>query len=58
MKTNPISYAGIIILVLFCNILQAQNFGPYASAVFISNCSQSNFYNTTGTGADQIGPAG
>src|SRR5687768_15745235 len=58
MKTNPISYAGMLILVLFCNMLQAQNFGPFASAVWISSCSQNNHYNTSGTAPNLIGPAG
>ncbi len=32
-------------------------FGSYASAVWLANCSTSNFFNTVGSGADIIGPA-
>jgi gliding motility-associated-like protein len=31
--------------------------GSYASAVWLTNCSTSNFFNTVGSGADLIGPA-
>src|SRR5688572_9130440 len=59
MKSNPpISLAGIILLVLFCTRIQAQSFGPFASAVWVTDCNQSNFYNTTGNPADLIGPSG
>ncbi|MFN4198407.1 MAG: gliding motility-associated C-terminal domain-containing protein [Flavobacterium sp.] len=34
----------------------AQNFGTFASAVWLTNCEQSNFFNTTGEGASLIGP--
>ena len=33
------------------------SFGSYASAVWLTNCSTSNFFNTVGTGADIIGPS-
>jgi gliding motility-associated-like protein len=33
------------------------SFGSYASAVWLANCSTSNFFNTVGSGADIIGPA-
>src|SRR5689334_7270022 len=49
MKTNPISTVGILILTFFCNLLQAQNFGASVSAVYISNCTSDDFYNTTGS---------
>jgi gliding motility-associated-like protein len=32
--------------------------GSFASAVWLSNCSTSNFFNTVGSGADIIGPVG
>ena len=32
--------------------------GSYASAVWLTNCSTSNFFNTVGSGANLIGPAG
>jgi large repetitive protein len=53
MKTNPISYIGIIIITLLFNTAKAQNFGISASAVWLSDCTQSNYFNTTGA----IGPA-
>jgi len=34
------------------------SFGSYASAVWLTNCSTSNFFNTVGSGADIIGPVG
>ncbi|TMI93075.1 MAG: gliding motility-associated C-terminal domain-containing protein [Bacteroidetes bacterium] len=58
MKTNPISFVGAILLILFCNYTQAQSFGTTASAVWISDCNQSNFFNTSGNVADLIGPTG
>ena len=33
------------------------SFGSYANAVWLANCSTSNFFNTVGSGADIIGPA-
>ena len=32
--------------------------GSYASAVWLTNCATSNFFNTVGSGADIIGPIG
>ena len=58
MKYNPISLVGAILLVLFCNYTQAQSFGTVASAVWITDCNQSNFYNTSGSAVNLIGPAG
>ena len=58
MKSHPISLLGTILLVLFCNCTQAQTFGTFASAVWISDCNQSNFFNTSGSAINQIGPAG
>ncbi|MEC4004320.1 gliding motility-associated C-terminal domain-containing protein [Flavobacterium sp. SUN052] len=33
------------------------SFGSFASAVWLTNCSTSDFFNTVGTGTDIIGPA-
>ncbi|MFC0774724.1 hypothetical protein ACFEL9_17375, partial [Terrimonas sp. R1] len=41
-------------LFYFCG--QGQTFGTKASAVWLSDCNQSNFFNTSGSGADIIGP--
>ena len=58
MKYNPTSFAATILFVLFCSYSQAQSFGTVASAVWITDCNQSNFYNTSGSAANLIGPAG
>lgn len=34
----------------------SQNFGDFASAIYIRNCMSTTFYNTTGSGADCINP--
>lgn len=51
----------ILLLCLFLfsaksSLLNAQNFGTFASAVWITDCNTSNFFNTTGEGASIIGP--
>ena len=33
-------------------------FGSFANAIWLQNCSTSNFFNTVGSGADIIGPVG
>ena len=58
MKSNPLSVVGTILLVLFFNFVQGQSFGTFASAVWITDCNQSNFFNTSGTGPNLIGPVG
>jgi gliding motility-associated-like protein len=58
MKTSPISFAGTILLLLLCSYTKAQSFGTNASAVWITDCNQSNFFNTSGNVANLIGPAG
>ncbi|MFT3846300.1 MAG: PorP/SprF family type IX secretion system membrane protein [Lacibacter sp.] len=55
---NPIPLAGIILLMLLSLTAKSQSFGTYASAVWISDCNQSNFYNTSGSGGSLIGPSG
>jgi large repetitive protein len=46
-----------ISISLFSTIANGQ-FGTFASAVWISDCSQSNFFNTTGTAPNLFGPSG
>jgi large repetitive protein len=59
MKSKPISCIGVILILLFCTTTtHSQSFGPFASAVWVSDCNQSNFFNTSGSAADLIGPAG
>jgi gliding motility-associated-like protein len=43
---------------LFCVTTQAQSFGINASAAWITNCSANDYYNTSGSGSNQIGAAG
>jgi large repetitive protein len=59
MKPKPIvRLLPVIAIILFATIARAQSFGTFASAVWLSDCNQSNFFNTSGTGANLIGPAG
>ncbi|MBI1344271.1 MAG: hypothetical protein GC171_15210, partial [Terrimonas sp.] len=59
MKSKPISFAGAILIALLFHVpTQAQTFGTKASAVWISDCNQSNYYNTSGNAIDLIGPSG
>ncbi|MBY0477261.1 MAG: gliding motility-associated C-terminal domain-containing protein [Chitinophagaceae bacterium] len=55
---HPISYAGFLLLILLCSYTQtrAQSFGTFASAVWLTDCNQSNFFNTSGSTTNQIGP--
>ena len=55
---NPISLAGTFLFLLLSFFAQAQSYGSFASAVWITDCNQSNFFNTSGSGANLIGPAG
>jgi len=57
MKSKPISFAGTILLLFLFHFSQAQ-FGTFASAVWVTDCNQSSFYNTSGAPADLIGPSG
>ena len=57
-KTTTLS----ILLAFLCSVfsntgIQGQSFETVSSAVWLSDCNQNNFYNTTGSGADLIGPA-
>ena len=54
---NPISLVGAILFVLFCSYARAQSFGSTASAVWITDCSQSNYFNISGSTPNLIGPA-
>ena len=47
-----------ISITLLSTIARGQSFGTFASAIWISDCNQSNFYNTTGAPADLFGPSG
>ncbi|MEQ1799691.1 MAG: hypothetical protein ABL872_17170, partial [Lacibacter sp.] len=59
MKSQyPLSLIGVFLLFFFCNYTNAQTYGTTASAVWLSDCNQSNFFNTSGTSPDLIGPAG
>ena len=52
-----------IIMAFLCLVFSStttlgQTFGTVSSAVWLTDCNQSNFFNTTGSGANLIGPAG
>ena len=58
---NPKSLPGVITLILsiFLSVTtKAQSFGALSSAVWLTDCNQSDYYNTWGSGANVIGPAG
>ena len=58
MSHKTISFAFACLLSAFFNInIYGQSFGANASAVSLSDCTESSFYNTTSTGAHLIGPA-
>ena len=56
---KPISSA-VVVIVLYLffpsTIVHAQTFGTKASAVWITDCNQSNYFNTSGIGVDLIAP--
>ncbi len=57
---NPKSLPGVITLILsiFLSVTtKAQSFGALSSAVWLTDCNQSDYYNTSGSGANLIGPA-
>src|SRR6478609_6755119 len=57
---KPISVSSVITFILsfFLSVnTQAQTFGVTSSAVWVSDCNQSNYFNTSGAGPTLIGPA-
>src|SRR5258706_8623535 len=52
---GAISIASILI-ALFFNFVHAQTIGTFASAVWLTNCNQDNFFNTSGASPNLIGP--
>jgi gliding motility-associated-like protein len=58
MKKPLAASLWVISIALFTSTAQAQSFGTFSSAVWISDCNQSNFFNTSGTGGDLLGPSG
>src|SRR6478752_5845992 len=57
MKKPLALLLSFISIFLFSTIAKAQSFGTFASAVWITDCNQSNFLNTSGTAANQFGPS-
>ena len=55
MKKPLVLLLSFISCILFSTIANGQ-FGTFASAVWITDCNQSNFFNTSGTVANQFGP--
>src|SRR5688572_31008496 len=58
MKPRPPLIALLCLLSVFCtDKVFGQSIGAKATAVWLSDCNQSDFFNTTGSGADLIGPS-
>src|SRR6187399_39264 len=57
MKKPLALLLSFISFILFSTIAKGQSFGTIASAVWITNCNQSNFLNTSGNPANQFGPS-
>ena len=58
MSHRTISFAFACLLAAFFSInIYGQSFGANASAVSVSDCNETSFYNTTSTGANIIAPA-
>ena len=53
---NPGQCASITTMSV--TVYQDCSFGSFANAVWLTNCEESNFFNTFGSGASIIGPAG
>jgi len=58
MKKPLAVFLCLINIALFTSNIQAQSFGTFSSAVWLSDCNQTNFFNTSGTGGDLLGPPG
>src|SRR6266496_1612490 len=58
MKKPLAVFLFIVNIALFASTAKAQSFGTFASAVWLSDCNQSNFFNTSGTGGNLLGPVG
>ncbi len=58
MKKPLAVFLIIVNIALFASTAKAQSFGTFASAVWLSDCNQSNFFNTSGTGGNLLGPVG
>lgn len=51
------SYWVISVITIFLSVTAHGQFGTTATAVWLTDCNQSNYYNTTGSGPGMIGPA-
>ena len=58
MKKPPLFLLCFINILFLSNIVSGQSFGTFASAVWLSDCNQSNFFNTSGAPANEFGPPG
>ncbi|MEP7372743.1 MAG: gliding motility-associated C-terminal domain-containing protein [Chitinophagaceae bacterium] len=59
MKPRTLSIIiALLFSALFSIAVQGQAIGTVASAVWLSDCNQSDYFNTSGSGASLIGPAG
>src|SRR5215216_6215741 len=58
---KPISLSSVITFVLlffFSVTTHGQTFGTPSSAVWLTDCNQSNYFNISGSGSGLIGPSG
>jgi large repetitive protein len=53
-----LSVITLLFSFFFSVTTKAQSFGINASAAWITNCSQNDYFNTSGSGSNLIGPAG
>jgi hypothetical protein len=59
MKPRTVSIIiALLFSALYSTVIQGQAIGTVASAVWLSDCNQSDYFNTSGSGASLIGPAG
>lgn len=56
--TRLVSLLGAFLFILASYNIQAQSYGILASAVSVTDCNQSSYFNTSGAPADLIGPSG
>jgi hypothetical protein len=58
MKMKSVSSVITLFIALtFSVITKGQSFGTTASAVYLSDCTQDEYFNTSGSGASLIGPS-
>ncbi|MFI5186288.1 MAG: hypothetical protein ACHQF0_06160, partial [Chitinophagales bacterium] len=56
MKKPLAVFLCFINIAFFTSIAKAQSFGTFASGISLSNCTQTNFFNTSGAIGNLLGP--